>query len=140
MPVDLNRPPTDVDINSPRLPNHARQPPGQHSFRHGRDFARHVFVQFAAAPERVREWLTKSVGPNVTTAKDQYEQIAKRRSDELTDGGLVTGFFLSAKGYQLLGFDIRQFASGAFRKGMKHRDDDILEVLLDTTNKDPLPG
>jgi len=87
----------------------------------------------------VKAWIRDSAAPLVTTAKQQLDQIARRKADPHYDGGPVRGFFLSAQGYQLLGFDTDRFASGTFRKGMKDQSDGILAGILDTYNKDPHP-
>jgi Dyp-type peroxidase family len=103
---------------------------------HGRNFARHLFLRFTAPQAAVRAWIRGVVAPMVTTAADQFRQIEARRADPKFDGGMVTGFFLSASGYKHCGFDTKSFASGAFRKGMK----DQSEGLFGPKNKDPRPS
>ena len=106
---------------------------------HGRNFARHLFLRFTAPPAAVKTWIRTAGAVGVTTAAKQLDDIAHRRTDKRFDGGVVQGFFLSAKGYEFLGFDTGQFASGAFRRGMKSRKKGILQDVLDTNNKDPKP-
>jgi len=139
MPVNLNKPPKDVDITSAEYQMMLDNLQANILRAHGRNFARHVFVRFAAAPAAVKAWIRDSLGPTVTTAKAQFDQIARRRQEPGFDGGLVTGFFLSAKGYTTLGYDTDHFASGTFRSGMKEQGDNFVEHILDTTNKDPHP-
>jgi Dyp-type peroxidase family len=68
------------------------------------------------------------------------------QEEELVEDELIGAFFLSAEGYKYLGFDVNDFGdNGArFRDGMKDQDDgfigDLVENLLDTSNKDPKPG
>jgi len=143
MPVNLNRPPKDVDITSAEYEAMLGNLQANILRAHGRNFARHIFLRFTAPPAAVKTWIRDSVGPSVTTAKQQFEQILRREADKNFDGGLVRGFFLSAKGYEFLEFDIEQFASDTFRKGMKQQSDniveDFVEGILDTNNKDPKP-
>lgn len=139
MPVNLNKPAKDVDIMSAEYAVMLQNLQANILRAHGRNFARHIFLRFTGQPAAVKTWIRDSVGPSVTTAKQHFAQIARRSDEPTFDGGLVSGFFLSAKGYQFLGLDPDRFASGTFRKGMKSRNDGILEDVLDTNNKDPKP-
>ncbi len=139
MPVNLNKPAKEVDIMSAEYDALLRNLQANVLRAHGRNFARHIFLRFTAQPAAVKTWIRDSAGPAVTTAKEQFEQIARRRADPSFNGGLVSAFFLSAKGYEFLGFDTDRFASGTFRKGMKSHSDGILQDVLDTSNKDPRP-
>lgn len=103
---------------------------------HGRNYARHVFLKFTGDAEAVRSWIRDVVAPTTLTASSQLEQILRRRKDENFDGGPVQGFLLSASGYRYLELEIGTFASDAFRKGMKSQNDNIIEDILDTNNKD----
>ena len=144
MSVNLEKPAKDVDITSAAYGTMLGNLQANILRAHGRNFARHIFLRFFAPPAAVKDWIRGSVAPKVTTAKEQFEQITRRRADRSFDGGLVRGFYLSAKGYEFLGFDTDRFASGTFRKGMKDQTDgflqDILNAVLDTNNKDPEPG
>jgi Dyp-type peroxidase family len=142
MPINLEKPAKDVDITSAEYASMLANLQSNILRAHGRNFARHVFLQFTAQPADVKTWIRDSVEPLVTTAKEQFDQIARRRDDPSFDGGLVGGFFLSANGYEYLAFDPDRFASEAFRKGMKNRDGripNVLKRILDTNNKDPEP-
>ncbi|HEX6369992.1 MAG TPA: hypothetical protein VF006_13815 [Longimicrobium sp.] len=133
MPVKLNTPASDVDVSDPKFALMLRNLQANILKPHGRDYARHVFLRFSAGPDAVKAWL-KSFEPQVTSAERQFNVLPN------TDGGLVTGFFLSARGYRHLGFPLKGFASGAFRKGMKDQSDSIVKALFDRDNKDPRPG
>ena len=116
---------------------------------HGRDHGRHLFIRFTGAPAAVKTWIRAKVAPHVTTAAQQRQQ-SKDRADAKTagnpfDGGLVTGFFLSAAGYKFLGLDPAKLPSKAFRKGMKNRKnfegpDIFLGINLSLKNRDPEPA
>ena len=131
MPVNLEKPAKDVDITSARLRERCWVICRRISFG--------ARAQLCAAPlsavyrpeADVKTWIRNSVAPSVTTAKQQLDQIASRREDKSCDGGLVSGFFLSAEGYEFLGFDTEQFASGTFRKGMKDQSDRVPEARRD---------
>ena len=88
-------------------------------------------VRFTAPPDAVRAWIRGSVVPVVTTAAQQLEQTRDRSEGRSPGGGTVTGFFLSAAGYGHLGLDTDRFASGTFRRGMKHQDDPLLGGLIE---------
>ncbi|HEU4881628.1 MAG TPA: hypothetical protein VFT45_05265 [Longimicrobium sp.] len=133
MPVKLTTPASDVDVSDLKFDTMLRNLQANILKPHGRDYARHVFLRFTADRDRVKVWL-RSIVPQVTSAHQQFNVPPK------TDGGLVTGLFLSAKGYQHLGFPLNGFASGAFRKGMKDQSDGILAGVFDRDNKDPSPG
>lgn len=133
MPVKLNTPASEVDVSDPRFALMLRNLQANILKPHGRDFARHVFLRFTAGPDEVKKWL-RSFVPQVTSAEQQFSVPPK------TDGGLVTGFFLSAAGYEHLGFSTKGFASGAFRNGMKDQRDGLLDGLFDRDNKDPAPA
>src|SRR4051794_7622546 len=140
MPVKLDRPAKDVDIDSAEYRTMLGNLQANILKAHGRDFARHVFVRFTAPPDAVRAWIRGSVVPVVTTAAQQLEQTRDRSEGRSPGGGTVTGFFLSAAGYRHLGLDTDRFASGTFRRGMKHQDDPLLGGLIGGNNKDPKPS
>lgn len=139
MTVKLDRPAKDVDITSAEYDAMLGNLQANILRPHGRNFARHIFLRFTADAAVVKSWI-RARAASVTTAKEQLVQIARRRDDPTFDGGLVGGFFLSAKGYEFLGFDTDQFASSTFRKGMKNQSKNLLEIILDTNNKDPEPN
>jgi Dyp-type peroxidase family len=139
MPVSLDRPAKDVDITAAEYGPLLANLQANVLRAHGRDFARHVFLRFTAGGDDVRAWLR---GLQVTSAAEQLDQIERRRADPGFSGGLVTGLYLSALGYEHLGLDTERFASEAFRKGMKDRGglvEGVVETVLDTGNKDPEP-
>jgi Dyp-type peroxidase family len=91
----------------------------------GRDHQRLVVLQFTGTAAAVKAWIKAQI--MVTTAEDQRVQHANLPAD----GGLITGFFISASGYKKLGYAVAGFASKAFRKGMKAEGSD---------EKDPKPA
>lgn len=103
---------------------------------HGRNFAKHLFLRFSGSPAQVKAWMRAQVVSRVTTAQEQFagsqEYAAKKK-----DGGLVCGLYLTARGYEYLGFDTSGFASESFRKGMKDQHDGVFSKLLDLKNEDP---
>lgn len=101
---------------------------------HGRNFVRHLFLKFTAAPAAVKGWLRQNVVPLVRTADSQFNPPPGQ-----DDGGLVGAFFLSASGYKKLGFSTNGFASDAFRSGMKTQSNSLLGPLVGVENKDPEP-
>ena len=108
---------------------------------HGRDHARHLFIRFTGDRAAVRAWIRNKVAPDVTSAAQQRQQKLARDQanpeDGDFDGGLVTGFFLSADGYTFLELDPAQFDSTGFLKGMKDRSNYRGPLGLRLTNHDP---
>ena len=139
MPIKLDRPAKDVDIDSAEYRALLGNLQANILKPHGRDFVRHIFVRFTGQPTAVRAWIRDVVVPDVTTAAQQLEQIRAKHEGTNPNGGTVRGFYLAAAGYEYLGFDTDRFASDTFRKGMKHQDDPLLGGLLGGNNKDPKP-
>src|SRR4051794_27562314 len=113
MPVKLNTFADRVDPKDPQLSTMLSNLQANILKPHGRDFARHLFLSFRAPPARVKAWIKEKVAPRVTTAQQQFATSGQPGAD----GGIVCGFFLSARGYEFLGLDTSGFASDSFRKG-----------------------
>ncbi len=138
MSVTLTKPAEQVDITSGEYDTLLSNLQANILWAHGRNHARHVFIRFTGDPSDVRAWIRDTVGASVTTARQQLEQIIAREGDDGFDGGLVTGFFLSARGYSYLGLDTKRFES-VFRRGMKSQKPNIVEAIKGSRNKDPDP-
>ena len=143
MPIDLTKPAEEVDFNdAPYAPVLANLQ-ANILWSHGRDHARHLFIRFTGDPAAVRTWIRNNVAPNVNSAADQRRQKEARAQalDEGRDldGGLITGFFLSAKGYEFLNLDPDDLPSKGFRKGMKDRSKFDGPLFLKFANRDPEP-
>ena len=70
---------------------------------HGRDFSVHIFLQFTADIRTVRKWIESFAKHYVTSAEQQLSETENYKKHG-TPGGLFGNFFLSAKGYETLGF------------------------------------
>ena len=138
MPAPLTRPAKDVDITAAEYEPLLTNLQANILWAHGRNFARHVFVRFTGSPDAAKAWI-RTIAADVTSSLEQRNQILRRDADNTFDGGLVTGFFLSAKGYEFLGFDTRRF-EGVFRRGMKSQRANIAEEIKGSRNKDPRPS
>jgi len=132
MPVKLSTFADRIDPKDPELSTMLKNLQANILKPHGRDFARHLFLCFRAPPNQVRAWIKKEILPRVTTASKQFAT-----SGQGADGGIVCGFYLSARGYEQLGLDTSGFASDSFRKGMKDQDNGVFSKLLDLDNEDP---
>jgi deferrochelatase/peroxidase EfeB len=108
MAIDLGKPANEVDINSAEYRTMLGNLQANILKAHGRNFARHIFLRFTATPAAVKTWIRTVVAPKVTTAAQHFEQISRRRATPGFDGGMVTGFFLSAAGYRLRPLHDRQ--------------------------------
>jgi Dyp-type peroxidase family len=132
MPVKLSTFADRVDPKDPALSTMLKNLQANILKPHGRDFARHVFLTFRAPPNRVKAWIKQEIVPRVTSALSQFAN-----SGPDVDGGVVCGFFLSARGYEFLGLDTSGFDSDSFRKGMKDQENGVFSKLLDLDNEDP---
>jgi Dyp-type peroxidase family len=70
---------------------------------HGRNFSVHIFLQFKAEPRIVRDWVRDFAAHYVTSAQRQLKEADEFRTYGIP-GGLFGNFFLSAKGYEALGY------------------------------------
>jgi Dyp-type peroxidase family len=136
MPVTLSKPADQVDITSGEYDILLGNLQANILWAHGRDFARHLFIQFTGDGESARTWIRETIGPTVTTAREQLDQIITREGKRDFNGGLVTGFFLSAEGYKRIGLDTERFES-VYRRGMKSQRTNIGEAIKGSRNKDP---
>lgn len=134
MAIKLETPAEDFDTTLPATRKMLEKLQSNILKPHGRNFVRHVFLRFTAAPKVARDWIRQKVVPLIPTADAQFNPPAGE-----VDGGLVCGFFLSAPGYKALGFPTNGFASDAFRSGMKNRSNSLLGPLIGVENKDPDP-
>lgn len=92
---------------------------------HNRKYVKLIFLQFFGSQQEVKNWISKL---NVTSAMKQVEDSNIRRSDTGSDtdydGGLIKNFFLTAEGYEELGFETQKFRKNGnriFLKGMKSK-------------------
>src|SRR5688572_26977224 len=108
MPINLEKPATDVDPSAPEYSAMLHALQANILKPHGRNFARHLFLQFTAAPALVATWIREQIAPVVTTQWDEYHAPPGD-----VDAGPVFGFFLSAGGYRRLGLNTDTFASEA---------------------------
>ena len=119
MSVNLNLPAAQVDLGSATYANLRANLQANILKSHGRPNQRHVFLEFTGTAAAVKTWIKTHVAPKVTTAEAQHQQALARTANPAADGGLVTGFFLSATGYAKLSLALGGFDDEFFRKGMK---------------------
>lgn len=79
---------------------------------HGRDYSVHIFLKFTADPRSLRKWIESFAKKYVTSAEQQLKDTDKYKKTKIS-GGLFGNFFLSAKGYETLGFT-KQTIQAAF--------------------------
>lgn len=110
---------------------------------HGRDEAYHLFLRFTGDIDKVKAWIQiyAQDSHQVTSAAKQLEDAAKRKEIPGYSGGLLGCFFLTAAGYEALGFPTDQFED-SFRQGMKYRQNYSVNLggrAITFENKDPKP-
>jgi Dyp-type peroxidase family len=92
---------------------------------HARDFVRLLFLQFQADDDAVKAWIKQFSRDRVKSALDQQRAIEARRAAKANsgsfDGGLIANFYLTAEGYEDLGFDADRLKekNRSFIDGMK---------------------
>jgi Dyp-type peroxidase family len=92
---------------------------------HARNFVRLFFLQFQAGDDAVKAWIRQFSRDRVQSAQDQQRAIAARRAAKANngsfDGGLIANFYLTAEGYEDLGFDADHLKekNRSFIEGMK---------------------
>jgi len=130
MAVDLNA--TGIDPLDLKYDQMLNQLQGNILKSHGRDHSAHLVLRFTAEPRAAKQWIQQFARERLTSSKQQFEE-AKQFRETKQPGKVFAGIFLSATGYQKLGFDPRQFEDDTFRLGMKHRR----RVNTFFQNKDP---
>jgi Dyp-type peroxidase family len=110
---------------------------------HGREHAAHLFLEFTADADDVKNWIQDFAHRFVTPARKQLLDTKARKKqlsqqESARDGELIGSFFLSAQGYEPLGFGTEGFEE-SFRKGMKDRSKYTFRGSLRRENKDPSP-
>jgi deferrochelatase/peroxidase EfeB len=76
---------------------------------HGRDHSVHLFLKFTAPRRMVRDWVRTFAYRYVTPASQQLKEAAEFNRYRLS-GALFGNFFLSAKGYESLGYTTDEIA------------------------------
>jgi Dyp-type peroxidase family len=120
MAIDLDKPAKQVSLGAAEYAAMRKNLQANILKGHGRDHQRLMVLEFTGSAAVINAWIKVQIGPKITTAEDQLQQSAHPG----VDGGLVTGFFISASGYKKLGLSVEGFASKAFRKGMKAEGSD----------------
>lgn len=120
MAIDLNTP-TGIDGESATYQRMLENLQGNVLKSHSRNHVQLLFLQFTSDETDVKNWIRNL---KVTSALDQKQASDFRKEKATHDGGLFLNFFLSAEGYEELGFDIRDLCKEGnriFGKGMKSR-------------------
>jgi Dyp-type peroxidase family len=94
---------------------------------HGRRYSWQLFLQFSGDMQAVKDWIGQL---DITSTHKLVSDILQRRTSQanaannpaiaLHDGGLVTCFYLSATGYDKLGYPKEAFADDPFKSGLKN--------------------
>lgn len=82
------------------------------------DYAVHIFIKFKSDSNAVRKWIRRFAEDYVTSAQQQLDYSNAYKANQC-----FANFFLSAQGYQALGFQLKgkrgTFPAWAFLSGMK---------------------
>jgi Dyp-type peroxidase family len=120
MAIDLTQ--VGIDLEDPAVKPLLSDLQGNIFKGHGRQHSAYLFVTFRSdQSQAIRRWIRRFARVHVTTAEDQIKDA--RRFHELgLDAGLFINFFLSAKGYEVLGFredQIPRDKGDKYANGMK---------------------
>jgi len=92
---------------------------------HGRDYTVQIFLRFTQDQEVAKEWIRTFAEKYITSASRQLKEAELYRSTEI-QGDLFANFFLTANGYESLGFSGAQVPSDPkFQAGMKSAQEDL---------------
>ena len=128
-----------IDQNHPQHDALLSQLQGNILKGHGRDHTANIFLEFhGSQQDAVRAWLGDFASGMVTTAKMQLAENERFKRHQVP-GGLFTGIYLAAAGYEYLGVPDEQwpvdnantFASGM--KGAQAKLNDTVEAEWDPT-------
>lgn len=127
MPINLNS--SNVEVNNPAFTGFLKNLQANILKHHGRKYAWHLLLEFVEGKEQevkqwIREKLAKETTGYITDAFKQLKDAEARKVNKDFDGGPVTCFFLSAVGYEKLGFTWSNDFS--FFKSMKERGPQFL--------------
>jgi deferrochelatase/peroxidase EfeB len=101
MPVDLTK--THTDHRAAIYQNMVQNLQGNILKGHGRNYSVHIFLHFEAEPRIIRDWVRDVSVHHVTSAQRQLKEADEFRTYGVP-GGLFGNFFLSAKGYEAMGY------------------------------------
>lgn len=102
---DLLKNPIDRESKSPAVASLLMNLQGNILKGHGRDHTIHLFLKFRATPKalsKAKQWIKKFAKERVTSAKKQFAEMEDFRNFKII-GGLFANFFLTYKGYEILG-------------------------------------
>jgi Dyp-type peroxidase family len=110
----------NVQIEDPDLQDFFDDLQGNILKSHGRDFSKHLFLQFTGDAAAARAWVG-SFAERVTSAKKQHADALDWKANGTEH--MFTSLLLTAKGYETLGVDGAATPyEKAFRAGMKDTD------------------
>jgi deferrochelatase/peroxidase EfeB len=110
MRVDLTE--TRIDHRADNYWNMLQNLQGNILKGHGRNFSVHIFLQFKSDPQILRNWVRNFAEHYVTSTQRQLKEADEFRTYGVP-GRLFGNFFLSAKGYEALGYT-REDLAGRF--------------------------
>ncbi|MBV8318721.1 MAG: Dyp-type peroxidase [Planctomycetaceae bacterium] len=133
MAIDLEQ--VGIDLMDPAVGPMLSDLQGNIFKPHGRKHSAYLVVTFLRDRSKaIREWIRDFAKFYVTTAEAQIKDARRFRKLRM-DAGLFVNFFLSAKGYEVLGFSEDQIPSdhgNRFARGMKNE-------AINAALKDPSP-
>ena len=119
MPIDLNNT-KPIDQNDLKFNDLLSNLQGNILKGHGRDHTANIFVEFDPAKlPQVREWIHAFADKHVTSAKKQAKENERFKRNKVS-GGIFSGLYVSAKGYDYFGVAAGQQPKDlSFRNGME---------------------
>ncbi|HEY9728289.1 MAG TPA: peroxidase [Chroococcales cyanobacterium] len=108
--ITVNLKATQIDPHGPEYQRMLKNLQGNILKGHGREHSVHIFLKFTADTKAVRKWIESFAQKYVTSAEQQLRDTENYKKTK-KPGGLFGNFFLSAKGYEALGFTKQEIQS-----------------------------
>ncbi len=101
--ITVNLKATKIDYHAKEYEKMLKNIQGNILKGHGRDYSVHIFLKFTADTRTIRKWIESFAKKYITSAEQQLRETENYKRNG-NSGGLFGNFFLSAKGYEVLGF------------------------------------
>jgi Dyp-type peroxidase family len=126
MLIDLDQELNPINPENPKYDRMLANLQGNILKSHGRNLAAHLFLEFTGEPKYVKKWIADFTNRFVTSAFRQLQETREYRLNKIS-GRTFGAIYLTAAGYQNLGFNLKSFNEARdpsspetyFRDGMK---------------------
>jgi Dyp-type peroxidase family len=88
---------------------------------HGRNHTNHIFLKFhtsETATKKAKKWIREFADTQITSCETQLRETELFKRNKIS-GDTFFNFYLTAEGYDILGYDCSKFEDNSFKAGMK---------------------